>query len=235
MKRHLDILRQVDALIAPSTAVKSLVEQQGGFYNVRVISHGVVPEKKNEYPEIKNNVIHFYYVGRLCREKGIHIMLEAFRTIPEAEYQLHIIGVPGSKYESRYINRLKKIYRGYPIRWYGKVPHEELKNMVENFHVMIHPAIGFETFGLTISEALNLKKPVLASRCGGPEMQIKDGLNGWLVQKNDAKAIRSVLEEIIRKPEILRDFSKNCSPHTFQVHYDEVLNLYQEIMHSCQK
>ena len=107
--------------------------------------------------------------------------------------------------------------------------------MVENFHVMIHPAIGFETFGLTISEALNLKKPVLASRCGGPEMQIKDGLNGWLVQKNDAKVIRSVLEEIIRKPEILRDFSKNCSAHTFQVHYDEVLKLYQEIMHSCQK
>ena len=236
MRRHLDILRQTDALIAPSRAVKSLVERQGGFHNVSVIPHGVVPEKGVVYPKINNNdVINFYYVGRLCREKGIHVMLEAFRGIPKTRYQLHIIGAPGSKYETRYADHLKNKYHDYPVHWYGKVPHGELKNMVERFHVMIHPAICFETFGLTISEALNMKKPVLASRCGGPEMQIQDGVNGWLVQKNDAKSIRDILAEIIRKPDLLNIFSEKCSVYTFQEHYDKVSNLYLKVIHSCQK
>lgn len=50
---------------------------------------------------------------------------------------------------------------------------------------------------MNISEALALGKPVLATRNGGAEMQIEDGVNGWLVPSNDAEAMRQKMDEIV--------------------------------------
>ena len=68
---------------------------------------------------------------------------------------------------------------------------------IKNLHVLVLPSICLEIFGLNISESLAMGKPVLATRCGGAEMQIEDGVNGWLIEPNNVEALYTKMEEII--------------------------------------
>ena len=63
--------------------------------------------------------------------------------------------------------------------------------------VMIHPTICLEIFGLNIAETLALGIPVIATRCGGAEMQIEDGGNGLLVEPNNAKALAQAIQAVV--------------------------------------
>ena len=68
--------------------------------------------------------------------------------------------------------------------------------MIKSYHIAVSVPIYLEVFGLNIAEALAMGKPVLATRCGGAEMQIEDGVNGWLVEPNNIKALTQKMQEI---------------------------------------
>jgi glycosyltransferase involved in cell wall biosynthesis len=53
----------------------------------------------------------------------------------------------------------------------------------------------FETFSLICAEALRCGKPVVATRCGGPEEFIHDG-NGLLVDTEDEPGLLTALKQM---------------------------------------
>ena len=95
------------------------------------------------------------------------------------------------------MDELQQRYRASNIVWHGKVAPDKVFDTIKDFDVMVHPTICLEIFGLNIAEALAMNKPVLATRCGGAEMQIREGVNGWLVTPNDVVALRNKMNEIL--------------------------------------
>ena len=87
-----------------------------------------------------------------------------------------------------------------------------------------------EIFGLNIAEALALGKPVLASRCGGAEVQIHDGVNGWLVEPNDPKAIAEKINRIIMNPEVIESMSHNCEAISIEEHCNSLVDIYTNVL-----
>ena len=75
--------------------------------------------------------------------------------------------------------------------------------LISQFDIMIHPTISLEVFGLNIAEALALGKPVIATQCGGAEMQIRDAVNGFLVPPNDIEALKKAIMKIVKEPAII--------------------------------
>ena len=102
------------------------------------------------------------------------------------------------------------------IVWHGKVPPTEVYQTTKDFH--ISSSSFMEAFGLNISESLAMGKPVLATRCGGAEIQIKDGVNGWLVPTNDASAMKAKIEEIIAHKELIPKMSEQCPKTVVYLH-----------------
>ena len=49
---------------------------------------------------------------------------------------------------------------------------------------------------MVLAEALSKGIPVIATRCGGPMDIVQDGINGWLVDKNDYK-VAEIINNII--------------------------------------
>lgn len=209
------ICDKATTIIAPSHAIADAMCRNGlSRDKVTVIAHGI---PKNE--EIKNDCpskfggrahaegvsilahdgkIRFFYVGRICRVKGLHILLDAFSGMADSSrVELHIIGGAGNKGEQRYMDGLKRRYTLPNIVWHGKVPADKVFDTIRDFDVMVHPAIYLEVFGLNIAEALAMNKPVLATRCGGAEMQIIEGENGWLVAPNNIETLREKMNEIV--------------------------------------
>lgn len=81
-----------------------------------------------------------------------------------------------------------------------------------------------EIFGLNIAEAQALGKYVIATRCGGAEMQIEDGVNGTLVEPNNIPQLRDAMEQAIKSHPT---FSKKV--RSIEQHSDDLLSLYKDV------
>lgn len=228
-----DIAEDSTLVIAPSQRIaNAMITNDLDEANVRILPHGIpLPSSRPVLPKITEGRIKFFYVGRICYVKGVHVLLEAFRKICSPKIELHLIGGAGNKEEERYLSRLRKKYaRDNRIFWHGKIDPSEIYDLTSGFHISIAPTVCMEIFGLNIAEALALGKPVLATRCGGAEMQIKDGINGWLIPPNDVNALYNKLQEIINEPRQIEKMSVNCSAISIEEHCNELLKIYNSVI-----
>ena len=170
--------------------------------------------EQSPFPPVTDK-IRFFYLGRICYVKGLHIMLQAFQRLPPEKYELHIIGGTANKQERHYLKKLQKKGKNLNLIWHGKVDHAKIPELIQQMHIMIHPTICMEIFGLNIAEALSCGRPVLATCCGGAEMQIQNGVNGWLIPPNNPEAMHQVLKKILENknniPMITKEFKKQTS------------------------
>lgn len=204
-KEWKSIYENSTVLIAPSKAIAATMILNGAApEKIQLLPHGIPLPLHTGHPTLRekagNNVpLKFFFVGRICHEKGVHILLDAFNHI-NSNAELHIIGGSGNRTEERYATALQQKYQqNNKIFWLGKVPAEQINQIIAPFDVMIHSTICLEIFGLTISEALAMGKPVVATRCGGAEMQIQNGRNGILVELNDVQSLKLGLIEMDEK------------------------------------
>jgi glycosyltransferase involved in cell wall biosynthesis len=68
----------------------------------------------------------------------------------------------------------------------------------------------FEGFGMVISEAMSQGTPVITTINTGGKDFIEHGKNGWLVAPGDANAIAQIIENIIDRPDQLKQISQNA-------------------------
>lgn len=70
-------------------------------------------------------------------------------------------------------------------------------------HQLLLVTSKLETFGATVVEAMARYRPVISTRCGGPEEIIVDGKTGVLVEANQKDALTQAFIEILQNPEKL--------------------------------
>ena len=98
------------------------------------------------------------FVGRLVPEKGVHLLLEAFRNL-KTEKKLVIAG--GSSYSDDYVRELQN--RTDPsVVFCGYVYGEELDSLYRDAYLCVFPSL-LEGMPLTLLEALSYGQAVLAS------------------------------------------------------------------------
>jgi len=232
------IVNNVSLLVAPSKAIaESMIRNGAPADRVKKITHGIIPpdrkcrEKDRKADDGFRDDIRFFYVGRICHVKGLHVLLGAFSGI-KGKTELHIIGGAGNKEEDRYMQRLRSKYSKFPnIVWHGKTKKQQVNELILGFDVMVHPAIYLEVFGLTISEALALGKPVIATRCGGAEEQIKEGVNGLLVAPNEMRSLRNAMQKFVNKvvdSEAMSEVGPASVKSMFN-HASEIISLYHQV------
>lgn len=233
------IFSNASLLVAPSRAIAgSMIRNGAPDHEVKIITHGIVlPDKTDRDADKKaeddfRDCIRFFYVGRICYVKGLHVLLEAFSHI-RGDAELHIIGGAGNKAENRYMQRMKKKYnKNRNVIWYDKIEKEKVNALISRLDVMVHPAIYLEVFGLTIAEALALGKPVVATRCGGAEEQIESGRNGLLVEPNEAQVLTEAMQMCVDGAVDIEKMSQAGpgSVKSINEHASELIGLYKQLV-----
>jgi len=197
------IVQNTDWMIAPSYAIAASM-MLNGFpqEKITVVPHGIPVQnalpKKSPSGDLGVGGVKFFYVGRIGHIKGIHLLLKAFSQLDASLCELHLVGDIQGKYEQK----LMRKYKHHPnVFFHGKIPPEEVTKQIQQWDVLVHPAIYLEVFGLNISESLSERKPVIASRCGGAEMQIEDKTNGLLIEPNNIEALKNAMQWMLDHPE----------------------------------
>lgn len=227
------IAKASSLVLAPSLAIRESMLRNGMDGNkVVVLPHGIpLPSSPFAMPTAGKG-IRFFYVGRICYVKGLHVMLEAFRRLHRLDAEMHLIGGSGNKEERRYEERLRRRYRDDPrVVWHGKVRPGDVFSVIRDFHVLVAPSVYLEVFGLNIAEALSMGRPVLATRCGGPEMQVRDGENGWLVAPNDVDAMTTAMERITTLTDAeLQQMAAHGHALSIESHCQQLMQVYSELI-----
>lgn len=234
-REWLSISRCSSQVIAPSAAMADTLRRHGLPQNrLTVLPHGAPRQKEGSYPAGADTCLRFYFVGRICREKGLHVLLEAFAKLESSTAELHIFGGAVTRKEQRYQFELLRQYIHLPhIYWHGPQAEDKLNELTQKCHILVHPAICMEVFGLDMAEALAAGKWVLATRCGGAEMQVQDGQNGWLVEPNSAPELAAAMQRILEAPPLNSPACHISS--TFPQHAEQLCKLYHRIIQDEKK
>jgi glycosyltransferase involved in cell wall biosynthesis len=117
------------------------------------------------------------FVGRLSREKGLDILLDALSATATQNLELIVVG-DGPE-------RLALERRAGPIvRFTGRLDSEKVRRLMLTARALVFPSQWYETFGMSIIEAMAAGLPVLASDLGGTA-EVIGPRSGWLVPASD--------------------------------------------------
>lgn len=162
------------------------------FQKEKVISLGMDKEKiilKPNSLNISSTAVPkkegYIYVGRLEESKGIYKLLKVWKELSD-EFVLTIIG--GGDIE----NELRSRYNKKNIIFKGKCSREDTLSSISKAKYLVQTSIGYETFGLSIIEAMSFGVPVIGFDIGTRSNFIEDEVNGFLSCEDN---LREVLEK----------------------------------------
>jgi glycosyltransferase involved in cell wall biosynthesis len=132
----------------------------------------------------------------LDKIKGVDILLRAIAlwnpSSDDIEFRIGGIG--------EQLNNLQQLAKNlnisHLINWLGKVERDKVPNFFKQTHVFVMASRG-DTFGMVYVEAIASGKPIIATKCGGPE-DIVSEINGILVNVDDVNQLSSALKKMYK-------------------------------------
>jgi glycosyltransferase involved in cell wall biosynthesis len=202
LKAAREVFRQVDTFVAPSASMACEFERLGvDRSRIRVSDYGFVPLRR-----LSRNGAHgplrIGYVGTLVRHKGVHVLVDAVRSLPPSSCEVKIFGDPNVFPE--YVAGLRTRAAGLPVAFMGAFDLARAADVYGAIDVLVVPSLWLENSPLVIHEAFMAGVPVVGARMGGIVDLIEDGRNGRLYDPESPAALAAVLRELIDHPERLR-------------------------------
>ncbi|WP_207929128.1 glycosyltransferase [Actinomadura sp. 6K520] len=108
------------------------------------------------------------YVGTLVERKGVDLLLEAFAECRAEDPGLTLSMAGSGELAGRLAERAAELGVDGAVSFLGAVAPGEATRLMREHDLLVHAA-RWETFGVTIVEAVAAGLPVLVTRCGGPE------------------------------------------------------------------
>jgi glycosyltransferase involved in cell wall biosynthesis len=144
------------------------------------------------------------YFARICPEKGLHILAEAFRLLRQAPgteaCRLHVSGWLGENNRA-YFEDVRKRLRAWGLadsfRYTEAPDHESKVRFLQGLDVLSVPTVYREPKGLYVLEALANGVPVVQPRHGSfPELVEATG-GGLLVEPENVRDLAGALHRLL--------------------------------------
>lgn len=140
------------------------------------------------------------WVARLDRQKGFPVMVRAFARLA-AELDDVTLVVAGEGRDRSALGLLSDDDRRRVVVL-GTVPHADLPAFHAAADVFVSPAIGQESFGITLVEAMAAGLPVVATDIPGYREVVTDGVDGLLVPPDDPFELSQALRRVLTDPDL---------------------------------
>lgn len=168
------------------------------------------------------------FVGRLCPEKGVHVLLAAMSRVLSAHSRasLSLVG-PLDLSPKDFVdphrrdpifNDLARYYTN-PSAYYDVLCHQvseldgraSLHGRAANGDICSHyaragifvfPSLWHEPFGIPVIEAMAAGLPVVATRSGALPEVVVDGETGILVERGDTEGLAAAIDRLLADPHL---------------------------------
>lgn len=146
------------------------------------------------YPK-ERSPIHFLFIGRIMKEKGMDELLEAAQHIKN-EFLDTVFDIVGPM-EDDYKNQIESLVKHGIIRYHGY--QEDVKLLIKKSHCFVLPSYH-EGMANTLLEAGSMGRPLITSRIHGCMEAVEEGKSGYLIKVQDEEELEDAIREFIRLP-----------------------------------
>ena len=186
-------LKSASRLLSVSSTLANDLERILGISAAEftIVPNMIDLEKFPYTPLPKNETFTFGYMANLVNDKGHKTLLQAFKDVGNAKLLLAGDGPLRTQLEA-----MATAYGlDGRVEFVGPVPREQACGFFQSIDAFVHPS-RYETFGIVLVEALSTGRPVVATRCGGPNdiVRTQDGL---LVDVDDADGLAEAMNRMI--------------------------------------
>lgn len=190
------------------------------------------------YREIQENInlrngqssdtVILMYHGRIAKEKGLDVLIEAISKLRDISYHLYLLGTG----DADYINKLKSKIEDYKIT--DKVSFLGFKSdimpYISQTDIGIIPTVAQEACGLSCMEYMMLGKCLITTNNGGQAEYIDNGVTGLLVNPSNPQQLLDAIYKAINERKTIGErakafFDKELAYDKF---YQRIKQIYEE-------
>ncbi len=202
----------IDAVIAPSDAVlKTLL--LWGVPPDRLVTIGTIIPLCDPQPVVDlpgaNGVV-FGFIGKLTENKGVHILLDAARSVARSRrnVRLRIAG------DGPNADELRTVAAGIEgVEFLGRISQERLSEFYRSVDVVVVPSTWPEPAPLVVLESMARARALIVAKIGGMPDQV--GSTAITVQSNDAVALAGAMTRLIDNPALAGELGARARTRFF--------------------
>lgn len=230
LKINIARLNQLNGIVAPNLFMVEKLVQHGispkliiqSAFGVDVVGKAVSAPRGSPRQPFRVG-----YIGTLAPHKGCHVLIGAFKDLPQGRAILKIYG--SMKEFPAYASELKQlaIHHNF-IEFCGVFHNSNIAEVLADLDVLVVPSLWYENTPLVVYSAQAARCPVVASDFPGISEVIRDEVNGLLFEAGNSNALAGRLSRLIDEPEFAGRLSANSQqPKSTSRYVDEMLNLWK--------
>jgi glycosyltransferase involved in cell wall biosynthesis len=169
------------------------------------------------------------YMGRVAKEKGLDLLIDAFAKIVAERPQARLLLVGGGPYRRALESLVRRHGLSRKVIFAGVVPHEEIPDYAAAADLFVFSSIT-DTQGLVLVEAMAAGVPVVAVEAPGPIDVLAEGGGLLVPAEEDAfvEAVLTLLEDEVRREEMGEVALRLAQPYAISTTTNRMLAVYEE-------
>jgi phosphatidylinositol alpha-mannosyltransferase len=221
------VWRRLKVKLAVSQAAKDFYETRFGR-GIRIVPNGVDVDlfaRGSPSPDLPAGRTTLW-THRLDPQKAFGVALGAFATLALEFPDLWFV-VIGEGKDRAMVERLPVEVRPRVLMM-GTVAHDRLPAYHAGADVFIAPALGQESFGLVLVEAMAAGVPVVASDIAGYREVVRDDVNGILVPPGNPAALTEAVGRVLREPDLAKRLAEAGRARAEEFRWDGVADRIEQ-------
>ena len=193
--------RHVDAFLTPSEHSRSRFIKSG-LSPERIFVKPNCVEAPATLPPPPSSSDRIVYLGRLSAEKGLEVLLAAWKLGDLGRRGRLMIAGEGDERASLE-RRAAALGLAEPrVSFAGRRSRAEAQQMVQAARAVVLPSLAYETFGRPIVEAFAAGRPAVVSNRGAPGEIVDHGQTGLKFHAGDERALAAALNDLLASGEL---------------------------------
>jgi glycosyltransferase involved in cell wall biosynthesis len=225
-------------VIVPSEYLKTVVMKWGiNEDSIQVIYSALYPLEVNETREALRHRLLYAYptivsAGRLVPWKGFRLLIQIVAELRQHYPEISLVIVGDGDQQAELEALVEKLDIKQNVRFAGSVTKETLGAIIKAADVFVLNT-AYEGLSHQLIEVMDIGTPIVTTSAGGNVELITNGVNGFLVEFNNAQELTESINYILNHPEAreritqsARGRSKKFSKETVIL---EIVAMLQEI------
>lgn len=181
---------------------------------------------------LKDDRQYLISVGRLVKRKAYDVLLNCLANIDREDVGLIIIGDGPEKDNLLEIAKEKNLTS--KVIFTGTVSEEKKFQYLSQSTIYVLSSMH-EGFGIVLQEAMQEGLPIVATNYGGQVDIIQEGVNGFLVDASDIKAMANRINILLEDDMILKSMGINNLEKIKEFSSETVISKYIDLLFSGRK
>jgi len=207
--------------------------------NIYIVNNGIpdVPQKYiDQNIESPNSIPRILFLSNLLKSKGIIDFFDSLKILNDSHinFVALIVGAEGDLKREQLFVELNNRFIKNKVKYLGPHYNDDKYKIISEIDILVFPTKN-DIWGNVILEAMQMSKPVIATKEGAIPEIIDNGINGFLIDKSSPQQIAERVEYLIKNPELSKQMGKNArkkyeEKYTLKIFEENLLEVFKKAL-----